>query len=288
MTRVIMANDDADEARATAALGVLGGHHPARIVIVRPDPDDADGIGARVAIWGSDGHDTGAGRRSTVDVICLVAGGAAASHLRSIVEPFTLADVPVVIWYPGHIPDPAALPPGPASCLIVDSKEASAEPDLVAISELASGGRTVIDLSWTRLTPWRELLAGLFDGEEFRCLLDEIASVRVEGKAGPRRMLAGWLVSRLDLDPALVSLHDGVHASIDLVASHQGAAAEVSVRREGTGRTVRATAAIDGGPARSMVVSLPDDNLGWSLAQALTHPVRDPVWEHALAAALTR
>lgn len=287
MTLVIMAMDDADEARANAAIGVLGGHHPARIVIVRPDRNGADGIAARVAIWGSKDDDVGASRRTTVDVICLTARGAAAGHLRSIVEPFTLADVPIMVWYPGHLPDPSSASPGPASATIVDSKEAGAHEDLSVIAGLVRDGRCVIDLSWTRLTAWRELLAALFDGPEFRGLFGHVRSVRVQGKPGPRHLLAGWLVSRLGLDPEVVTLEDSVHATIALTAFQDGAEATVTVSRADGARLVRGSAVIDGGPSRSTVVSLPDDNLGWSLAQALTHPVRDRVWEQALQAALT-
>jgi glucose-6-phosphate dehydrogenase assembly protein OpcA len=286
MTLVIMAVDDADEAKANAAIGVLGGHHPARIVIVRPDPDGPDCIAARVAIWGADDVDSAAARRTTVDVICLTARGCAASHLRSVIEPFTLADVPIVVWYPGHLPDPSSVAPGVASATIVDSKEAGAHEDLSVIAGLVRDGRTVIDLSWTRLTAWRELLAGLFDGPDFRGLLGHVRSVRVQGKPGPRHLLAGWLVSRLGLDPGLVSLEDSVHAGIVLTANQDGTEGTVSVSRAGGARLVRGSAAIERGPARSTVVSLPNDNLGWSLAYALTHPVRDQVWEQALQAAL--
>jgi glucose-6-phosphate dehydrogenase assembly protein OpcA len=286
MTLVVVAVTDADEARAMAAVHILGGHHPARILMVRPDPGGQTGIGSRIFIWGCE-PDSAETSRATVDQICLMVRGRAAEHLRSIIEPFTLADVPVLLWYPGRLPDPSAGLLSTASAVIVDSKEAGGPDELAAIAGLARSRHTLIDLSWIRLTPWRELLAGLFDGPDFRPLLGAIRSARVEGKPGPRHLLAGWLVSRLGLGREALTLTDNAHAAIRLLASTDGVRASVEAARTPGERVVRARAAIEHGPARSTVVTLPDDNLSWSLAQALTHPARDRVWEEALAAALT-
>lgn len=286
MTLIVVALTDADETRATAAVRILGGHHPARILMVRPDPHGQTGIGARIFIWGGE-PESSETSPLTVDQICLMVRGAAAEHLRSIIEPFTLADVPVLLWYPGRLPDPTAGLLATASAVIVDSKEAGDPEELAAMAGLARSRHTLIDLSWMRLTPWRELVAGLFDGPDFRPLLGAIRSARVEGKRGPRHLLAGWLVSRLGLGPQAVTLADSAHAGIRLLAATDGLRATIEAARVPGERLVRARAAIDDGAARSTVVALPDDNLSWSLAQALTHPARDRVWEEALAAALT-
>jgi len=286
MTLIIVAMNDADEERAMAAVRILGGHHPARILIIRPEPGGPDGIGARVYIWGCQPAPTVDAWRVTVDQVCLAVRGRAVGQLESIIEPFTLADVPVMIWYPGRLPDPSTGLLAPASTVIVDSKEVGGQEALPAIAALVRR-HAVIDLSWMRLTPWRELLAGLFDGPDFRGLLGAIRSGHVEGKPGPRHLLGGWLTSRLKLAPQVLTLGDGVHAGIHLVASQGGVPATIEVVRIQGERLVRATAAIQDGPARSTVVALPDDNLSWSLAQALTHQTRDRVWEEALGAALT-
>jgi glucose-6-phosphate dehydrogenase assembly protein OpcA len=286
MTLIIVAMNDADEDRAMAAVRILGGHHPARILIIRPEPAGPDGIGARVLIWGCQPVPTVDAWRVTVDQVCLTVRGRATGRLESIIEPFTLADVPVMIWYPGRLPDASSGLPAPAATVIVDSKEVGGREALPAIAALVRDRHAVIDLSWMRLTSWRELLAGLFDGPDFRGLLGAIRSGRVEGKPGPRHLLGGWLLSRLQLAPQVLTLADSVHAGIHLVASLGGVHATIEVVRIPGERLVRATATIQNGPARSTVVALPDDNLSWSLAQALTHQTRDRVWEEALAAAL--
>jgi hypothetical protein len=43
---------------------------------------------------------------------------------------------------------------------------------------------------------------------------------------------------------------------------------------------------IEDGPSHSELWTLPEDSLAWSLARALTHLDRDPVWEAALSAAV--
>jgi glucose-6-phosphate dehydrogenase assembly protein OpcA len=60
-------------------------------------------------------------------------------------------------------------------------------------------GPTVSDLSWTKITGWREVVARLFDPPDHRALLPRIERVRiqhVEGSSAQARLLGGWLVAR--------------------------------------------------------------------------------------------
>ena len=307
LTLVIVALDDADEARATATVHVLSDQHPARIIVVRPEPVGDNRIDARVSVWGiPDGGGAERGRadrgatagdatagggitdpsRVSLDEICLTVHGGAASHLDSVIEPLTLPDVPVVVWYPGRLPPPSAPLLSAASTVIVDSKEAGDRGALSDIAALAEVHRAVVDLSWVRLTPWREMLAGLFDGETFRPLAHRVRSGTVQGKAGPRHLLGGWLASRLRLPPDTLTLVDSVHAGIRLEATNAETRAVATVTRAVGERAVRAEIAIEAGPSRSTVVPLPDDSLSWSLSRALSRAARDWVWEEALRAAL--
>jgi glucose-6-phosphate dehydrogenase assembly protein OpcA len=274
MTLVAVASNDDEAYQATQAMRALGAHHPARLLVLRPDPAAGpDGIDAQVTVYGSevDGHPL------TFDEIGLTVRGAAAGHLDSIVEPFTLSDLPVVVWYPATLPAVSDRLLTAATSVLVDTKDAR---DVVGLIALA-GRRAVIDLSWMRLRPWREMLAALFDPPEFRALARSITSVDISGKGGPRRLLAGWLASRLALPKHRIELHDARHARVVLQA---GSAARFEVLREPGERVVEAKVTVDGHPRHRQVLPLPDDSLVWSLSEALTQLGRDRVWQQALAA----
>ncbi len=144
-----------------------------------------------------------------------------------------------------------------------------------------AGRRAVVDLSWMRLRPWREMVAALFEPPEFRPWSRRITSAYIAGKGGPRRLLAGWVASRLGLSKDQLVLEDARHARVVLRA---GTAATFEVARQEGERLVRARAHIEGGADRQEVIPLPDDSLAWSLSEALTHLGRDRIWQQALAA----
>ena len=272
MTLVAVTRTDDEVYQATQVMRALGAHHPARLLILRT-MDEGTGIDASVTIYGTeaDGHPL------TFDQIGLWVRGEAAGHLDSIVEPFTLSDLPVVVWYPASLPPVSEPLLAKATSVLVDTKEAQDVAGLIALA----GRRAIVDLSWMRLRPWREMVAALFDPPDFRPYARRITAAEVAGKGGPRRLLAGWLASRLGLAKEQLSLADARHARIVLRA---GDDATFEVGRAEGERLVRATAAIAGGRSHQELLPLPDDSVVWSLAEALTHLGRDRVWQQALAA----
>jgi glucose-6-phosphate dehydrogenase assembly protein OpcA len=274
---------------ATRALRALGRQHPARIVLLRPDPDQVATLDGRAALFAvnADGHQV------HFEEVTLAVGGQAANHLDSLVEPFTLSDLPVPVWYVGDVPDPSDQLLSVATAVLVDSRDAAGSGRMRALLELARR-RTVVDLSWIRLQPWRELLAGLFEPAERRAWLQAVESVDVTGKIGPRQLLGGWLVSQLRLSPSQVHLEDAQHVEIRLVCRRGEETATFEVGRGTQQRTVSARSAIPGGGSgheagtgaqSGSAILLADDPLATSLAEGLTHLQPDPIWEHALSAA---
>jgi glucose-6-phosphate dehydrogenase assembly protein OpcA len=172
-----------------------------------------------------------------------------------------------------------------ADTVVVDSREAGEAETLASLVDLARR-RVAVDLSWERLAPWRELLAGLFDSPMYRPFGAAVSSIEVEGKPGPRRLLAGWLISRLGPPEPVVHLTDARHVAIRLHARHEGRAGTFEVVRSEGERVVRASAVVDGGLRHTEVLALPDNTLVWSLSRALTHLRRDRTWEQALSAAV--
>jgi glucose-6-phosphate dehydrogenase assembly protein OpcA len=264
------------------------GAHPARVlaVISEPDAPAEDGLDATVRLLESVAED----HRVWYEDLCLTVRGPACSHLDSLVEPITLPDLPVAVWFPSVLPAKSDPLLGVADVMLVDSKEthlataAHQHQESTEVRDLF-GVRPVVDLGWIRLGPWRELLARLFDGPVYRPFVTGVHAAQVQGKTGPRRLLAGWLTSRLRLPPTAFELVDERHASVVLQAHHAGHNGRFWVRREAGERVVEAGAEIEDGPSHRETLTLPDESLSWSLAQALTTLRHDRVYEAAVKAA---
>ena len=123
--------------------------------------------------------------------------GEVADHAQSVVLPLLLPDAPVVVWWPVDAPlDPAGDPLGALAQRRVTDTYASEQPvaSCGARADAYTPGDT--DLSWTRITPWRSMLAAALD--QVTC---EVGAVEVEGEEfNPScELLAMWLADRLDV-----------------------------------------------------------------------------------------
>jgi len=279
VVNLVVVSPSADAAElAIEAIEGLGARFPGRTLLVVPGPvADGGRVDAAVRLVAS----TAEGHEVWSEQVALTVSGELSSHMDSLIEPFTLPDLPVVVWYVSDLPGAGDPLLDTADVVLVDTRSLGDVAAFPAVAELVRR-RVVVDLSWSRLRPWRELLAGLFDGPDFGGPAGQVTHAAVSGKEGPRHLLAGWLASRLGLPRAAFSLSDARHVAVRLSAP--GASFEV-VRDEGT-RLVRASAWIENGPSHADVLPLPDESLPWSLADALTHLQRDRVWEQALRGAL--
>jgi glucose-6-phosphate dehydrogenase assembly protein OpcA len=283
MTLVVVDDNDEETEACLSAVRALGSHHPCRAIVVRPDPDSTPSIDAMACLWRaeqaeSDGHPV------FFEELHLRVGGQAASHLASIVGPFALADLPLVLWFPGALPDPSDPLLALGSALVVDTRSASGAHSYRTLLELANR-QPVVDLSWVRLQPWRELLAGLFEPEHSRLFAHGVRSAVVKGKPGPRHLLGGWLVSQLDLRSREMTLADARHVEISLEATYQDEEGSFLVGRDEGTRAVWARARLSCGVAHNQALPLPDDSLTSALSSAMGNLRADPVWERALAGA---
>lgn len=276
---VVAAADREGAARAQSAMRRLGHRHPGRTLALVCRPDSPEGIDATVELHGT----TAEGHAIWWEEVRLEVSGPGCSHLASLVMPLLLARLPVAVWFPSALPAPGDPLLSLADALIVDARWAiesgSSMASLVELSRL----HAVVDLSWKRLTPWRRLLAGLFEPEDARAYLAKVTSAEVAANPGPGRLLAGWLVDRMCLAPSAVTLKPAVHASMSVLA---GTEASFSVTRPSDDLVVFASADIAGRPARTESGALPERGLTWSLAQGLARLARDPRYDHAISAAL--
>jgi glucose-6-phosphate dehydrogenase assembly protein OpcA len=123
-----------------------------------------------------------------------------------VIRPLLLPDSPVVIWWPGKAPTDQTADELAQLTMRRLTDAASARRPLAALKARArdySPGDT--DLSWTRLTPWRALLAAALDQYP-----TEVTSVLVEAeKRNPSAdLLAAWLGRQLKL-PVSRKVSDG-------------------------------------------------------------------------------
>jgi glucose-6-phosphate dehydrogenase assembly protein OpcA len=259
--------------------------HPAHaIVLVLGDDTGESRTDATVEVHALERD----GASVCVEDLVLYVRGPMVHHLDSVVEPFTLADLPVAVWLPGTLTPLSDPLLGAADRIVVDSKELGPTGAMREIPGLLRRF-PVVDLSWVRLQPWREITAGLFEGDAFRPFVHGVRSATVWGKEGPRLLLGGWLASRLGLAPAAVSLVEARHASIvlDCVDETSGRHGVFRVERQGTERLITTSVEIDGMDPQVRMLRLRDRSPGRVLGDALSHLGHDRVYEQAVAVALT-
>jgi glucose-6-phosphate dehydrogenase assembly protein OpcA len=182
---LIIVCDESEYPKAMEASMAAGREHPSRILLVVTAPGRSAGLDADVHL----------GEGTPGEVVVIRMRGAVASHPASVIRPLLLPDSPVVIWWPGKAPNNQA---GDELAQLAMRRltDAAASPrpllTLKARARDYTPGDT--DLSWTRLTPWRALLAAALDQYPAK-----IKSVLIEADKGnpSADLLAAWLQSRL-------------------------------------------------------------------------------------------
>lgn len=283
---VTRTTDELDEAETV--IEHLGVRHPARIITLLAPLDARHGedrVDADVVMHAG----TAAGHAIWSDELRLRVSGGPARHLASLLRPLQLSDLPVVVWYMRGLPDERDPLLKLANAVVVDSKTATdpgkGEPAMhKTFAEITylSRKHTMIDLSWSRLSTWRRLLAMQFQGEVFGPMITGVESIEISGKMGPRTLLAGWLGSRLALPRTAMHLYDARHVSVTMHCKFEGQQGEFAVERMGEERLVRSSAQIHGGASHEEILGLPDDALPLSLSSALRNLDRDKVYELAI------
>lgn len=280
---VMVASDAYEAERACDAMHQLETGHPGRtVVLVREPRAPETGLDAEVRLHGAPAGGSGAWS----DEVRLWVRGELDAHLYSLVEPLTLPDVPVAVWFLTRVPQPADPVLAAADVVIVDTKEAADQETLDLLVRL-TGRHQLLDLSWIRLGPWRDLVANLFELPPFRPFLTGVRTITVQGKPGPRRLTAGWLASRLGLHSSALRLADARHLLVELECERGGTLGTFTVERPPGQRLVRSRAVVAGMPAYEDRLMLPDDALPWSLGKALTRLEPHASYEPALRAAVS-
>jgi glucose-6-phosphate dehydrogenase assembly protein OpcA len=183
---LIIMTDESAQYDAVRAATQAGREHPCRVLgVIARDPGAETRLDAEIR--------TGEGAPG--QTVLLRMYGPMGLHADSVVMPLLVPDTPVVTWWPRGGP---TIPSGDPLGLLAQRRvtdAASAPEPAEALVALAIGYRPGdTDLSWTRATPWRSLLAATLDQPH-----GEITggSVAAEPRNPSADLIAAWLSGRL-------------------------------------------------------------------------------------------
>ncbi|MFI5758722.1 glucose-6-phosphate dehydrogenase assembly protein OpcA [Streptomyces sp. NPDC051569] len=189
---LVIVTDEENAYDALKAANDASREHPSRklVVVKRVSRSARDRAKARLDAEVRVGVDAGTG-----ETVVLRLYGDVIDHAQSVVLPLLLPDAPVVVWWPVHAPvNPAQDPLGKLAQRRVTDTYTAEHPteELTARADAYTPGDT--DLSWTRITPWRSMVAAALD--QVTC---KVTSVEVGGEEfNPSvELLAMWLAERL-------------------------------------------------------------------------------------------
>ncbi len=183
---IVVVVDEASHHDAMKAANEAGREHPSRVLvaILRPGRG-ASGLDAEVRV----------GEGIPGEAVLLRLHGELAKRPESVVTPLLLPDSPVIVWWPGGGPKvPADDPLGSLGRRRVSDAASTrrASVDFTARAEGYQPGDT--DFAWTRLTPWRALMAAALDQYPTKVTGAEVVSAKGNPSAD---LMAAWLQQRL-------------------------------------------------------------------------------------------
>lgn len=189
---LVVVTDDETVGADLATANELAHEHPSRIIgVVHGDGRGAPRLDAKVRV----------GESSSGESLLLRLSGPLTKHAESVVLPLLLPDTPVVVWWPHSAPtEPALDPIGRLAQRRLTDSESTGQPvrALKKYAEHFHPGDT--DLSWTRLTPWRAILAAALDQLPGPGVTVTSGSIAATAGNPAAVLLAAWLSSRLDIE----------------------------------------------------------------------------------------
>jgi glucose-6-phosphate dehydrogenase assembly protein OpcA len=188
LTLVVVAEDSHAE-EAIEAANDASREHPCRVVVlVLGERRGSNRLDAQIRIGG----DAGAS-----EVIVLRLYGPLADNGENVVVPLLLPDAPIVLWWHGITPEhPENDPLGRMAQRRITDTSLAADPCAELHRRAAQHRPGDTDLSWSRITLWRALLAAALDQPPY----EPVLSARVSGAADSPStdLMAAWLRLRLD------------------------------------------------------------------------------------------
>ena len=206
---IVRAGSREELAAVATSIDALGVHHPSRTLLLLADPTGAE---TKLAARINTSVQTLGDRRLLFERVTIVASGAAARHLPGVVDPLLIPELPDFLWWIGE-PDFGDVGftrmVELVDRLIVDT--AGFDDIETGLRELAEMtivpyGAAISDFAWSRLRPWRELVAQFFDPPEYAPSLDTVETIEVVYEPsggqhfsgfGEGLLALGWACSRI-------------------------------------------------------------------------------------------
>ncbi|MCJ1678803.1 glucose-6-phosphate dehydrogenase assembly protein OpcA [Streptomyces sp. APSN-46.1] len=267
---LVIATDEENAYDSVRAASEASHEHPCRIIVVikrtsrGPHKLRQTRLDADLRI----GSDAGSG-----EIVMLRLYGELTEHPGSVVLPLLVPDAPVVAWWPADAPAaPAQDPLGALAQRRITDADASADPIAALEARAASYAPGDTDLAWTRLTPWRALLAAALDQKPV-----PVTGGAVESEADnpSAELLARWLSDRLQAPVTRVPTDGPVITGVRLDTT----AGEIRVDRpNGT----LATLILPGAPDRTVALKI--RSTAELLSEELRRLAEDLVYASALRA----
>ncbi|MEW1695274.1 glucose-6-phosphate dehydrogenase assembly protein OpcA [Streptomyces sp. NPDC093249] len=189
---LVVVTDEENAYDAVKAANDASREHPSRTLVVikrharTPRERHETRLDAEVRL----GTDAGSG-----ETVLLRLHGELGSRADSVVLPLLLPDAPVVVWWPVDAPDvPSRDPLGSLAQRRITDMYAVEDPIAALERRAVSYAPGDTDLAWTRLTPWRSMLAAALDQAP---LAVTSAAVESEAENPSAELLARWFEVRL-------------------------------------------------------------------------------------------
>ncbi|MEU2241110.1 glucose-6-phosphate dehydrogenase assembly protein OpcA [Streptomyces sp. NPDC018338] len=189
---MLVVTDEENAYDAVRAASEASREHPSRILVVikrharTPRERHETRLDAEVRL----GSDAGSG-----ETVLLRLHGELGARADSVVLPLLLPDAPVVVWWPVDAPEvPSKDPLGVLAQRRITDMYAVEDPLAALAARAASYAPGDTDLAWTRLTPWRSMLAAALD--QARATVTS-AAVESEAENPSAELLARWFEVRL-------------------------------------------------------------------------------------------
>lgn len=175
----VSANDGVNEILETVRAATR--RNPARVlVLVLGDAAAPPSMDAQILV----ASDAGAS-----EIVVMELGGELTGHLDAVVTPLLLPDIPIVAWWPTSAPArPATDQLGALAQRRITTYGSVAD----AVAGYAAGDS---DMMWSRITPWRGVVASALD----RHPGGSVTGVEITGRADDPSVdiAAGWLADAL-------------------------------------------------------------------------------------------
>ncbi|MBA2550821.1 MAG: glucose-6-phosphate dehydrogenase assembly protein OpcA [Nocardioidaceae bacterium] len=183
---LVVVTDEAHASSAMRAAAEVSAEHPARILgVIRRKRAGPIRLDASVRV----------GQNTSGESVVLRLSGDLVDHADSVVLPLLLPDSPVVLWWPHDAPSPMAADPlGVLAQRRISDSTACRTKRAAMLAQARHYVPGDTDLAWTRLTPWRGLLAAALDQHPVTV---QSAEVRAERSNPSADLLVAWLASRL-------------------------------------------------------------------------------------------